>query len=126
MTAPDLEIAALAVIIIGGGKYALEGIGDDAGLLVPMFLFGGHEEWFTENFGFGFKESAEHVFTNRSEDLAITLESVAVDGERTSMNDIAGRAKSIAEAIRIKYQHGNQNNAGAEFKKQLFGHLSRY
>jgi hypothetical protein len=55
--APDLEIAALAVCVLGEGKYALQGI--DNTNEVPIFLFGGHDDWFKKKFGRSFGYSLE-------------------------------------------------------------------
>lgn len=103
MTAPDLQIAAVAVCLLGDGKYPLSGIDEDEGNDVPAFLFGGHDEWFTEKFGSNFHETAERTITGRNDDLVSALESVQLQrGTRTSMNDIARRAKNLAIAVREK------------------------
>jgi len=105
MDAPDLEIAAIAVSVLGRGQYSLEGRGNAAGQDVPFFMFGGHDEWFTKNFGRTFEASVEHVLNQRADELATALESVKLErGERSSMNDIGGRAKSAANSLRAKTQ----------------------
>ena len=102
MYAPDLEVAAVAVSFLGDGKYPLEGLDAAAGQGVPAFLFGGHDEWFSSKFGMSFQATAEHVMNHRNEELASTLDSVTLRGTRSSMNDIAGRARSLAQAVRRK------------------------
>ncbi len=102
MHAPDLEVAAVAVSFLGDGKYPLEGLDDAAGQGVPAFLFGGHDEWFSSKFGMSFQDTAEHVLNHRNEELATTLDSVTLRGTRTSMNDIGGRARALAQAVRRK------------------------
>ena len=102
MYAPDLEVAAVAVSFLGDGKYPLEGLDDAAGQGVPAFLFGGHDEWFSSKFGMSFQDTAEHVLNQRNEELAAALDSVALRRTRTSMNDIAGRARALAQAVRRK------------------------
>lgn len=102
MYAPDLEVAAVAVSFLGDGKYPLEGLDDAAGQGVPAFLFGGHDEWFSSKFGMSFQDTAEHVLNHRNEELATTLDSVTLRHTRSSMNDIAGRARSLAQAVRRK------------------------
>jgi len=102
MFAPDLEVAAVAVSLLGDGKYALEGLDDAAGQGVPVFLVGGHDEWFSSKFGMNFQDTAEHVLEHRRDELAMTLDSVALRGTRSSMNDIVGRAKSLARMIRAR------------------------
>lgn len=99
ITAPDLEIAAAAVVLLGNGKYSLEG--KDGTPDVPFFLFGGHDEWFQEKFDRSLNESIEWILGSRAEELAACLDSVKIgSAERSSMNDIGGRAKAIAANIR--------------------------
>lgn len=70
MEAEDLEVAAVAVCFLGAGRYALEGIGEDQGQDVPIFLFNGHDEWFTEKFGMNFEGTSNRVVDHRAEALA--------------------------------------------------------
>lgn len=103
MTAPDLEVAAVAICLLGDGRYPLDGIGEDAGQDVPAFLFGGHDEWFTSKFGRDFATTAEQVIAGRNPELADSLDSVHLDRqERSSLNDIGSRARRLAKAIRDK------------------------
>lgn len=101
MKARDLEVAAVAVCILGNGAYGLDGIGKDEGKGVPIFLFGGHDEWFKEKFGRTLDES-ETLMESKPAELADCLESVSYrqGRERTSMNDIRGRAHSLAKHLR--------------------------
>lgn len=103
MEADDLEIAAVAVSILGNGKYPLEGLDDARGQDVPPFLFGGHDEWFTEKFGGTYEQIAERAITTRADALARAFESVTLQSERrSSMNNIGGRAAEYARAVRAK------------------------
>ena len=103
MTAPDLEVAAVAVSFLGEGTYKLKGIGEDAGQDVPFFLFGEHDEWFVSQFGRDAEATAKHLINHRSDELAQALDSVTLQGaERSSMNDIGGEAKALAKAVRWK------------------------
>ena len=103
MEAPDLEIAAVAVSLLGDGRYPLTGLGDDKGQDVPPFLFGGHDEWFTSKFGMNFEETVTKAIRHRSQELAAALDSVTLQSSRrTSMNDIGGRAEDLAKAVRQK------------------------
>ena len=129
MLAVDLEIAAVAISAIGEGKYALEEIGGDRSGQVPFFITGGHDEWFTKQFGRNFEATVEHVVTNRAEALVKALASVFIgtpadvlafeelaktcpdeeayvelklkkhDEKRTSVNDIGRRAWSLANGV---------------------------
>ena len=101
--AEDLEIAAAVVCILGGGKYGADSIGEGASKddAVPMFLFGGHDEWFMEKFGRGFEASVEHCMATRNEALAKSFDSVTLTHPpRSSTNDIGGRAKAYAAGVR--------------------------
>lgn len=102
MTADDLQIAAAVVCLLGEGKYAAKPTAG-AGSEVPMFLFGGHDKWFAQMFGMNFEATIDHVMTHRGDELAQALESVTLASqERSSLNDIGGRAKAMAQAVRRK------------------------
>jgi len=130
IVAPDLEIAGLACCLIGVGKYALQEIGGTNE--VPLFLFGGQDEWFVDNFGVAFDEALDRALANRGHELAACLESTLVgdekerdqfdalvasaktdkeredivlkwnDEHRSSVNDICGRAQRFAANIRLR------------------------
>ena len=103
MEAYDLEVAAVAVSFLGGGQYALEGIDDDKGQDVPIFLFGGHDEWFVENFGKNFDDTANCVLDDRAEALARAFDSVRLGrAERSSMNNIKATAERLSNAVRTR------------------------
>lgn len=129
MRAVDLEVAAVAVCVLGEGKYALEEIGGERLGQVPMFPTGGHDEWFTKQFGRNFADTLNHVCEKRHDELIKALASVHLgtpadkaafderaaqcpdpeavvellhelhDAKRTSMNDIGRRAWSMAQAL---------------------------
>jgi hypothetical protein len=101
--ADDFEVAAVAVCLLGNGKYPADALGDDAdkGNNVPAFLFGGHDEWFESRFGASYEATADRVLKDRSDALARALESVTLGRERrTSLNNIGGKAQELARAIR--------------------------
>jgi len=98
MEADDFKIAAVAVCLLGSGKYPLNGIDND--LNVPPFLFGGHDEWFIEKFGGTYEAVAGAVIKTRGEELARCFDSVTLQAaRRSSMNNIAGHAKDLAAAV---------------------------
>lgn len=108
--APDLEIAAVAVCLLGNGQYLADALGDDAdnGNNVPAFLFGGHDEWFTARFGAGFELVTDRCLKGHPAILAACLESVTLGRpERSSLNNIGGRARDLAKAIREQYGDGS-------------------
>lgn len=74
--AVDHEVAAVACCLLGDGRFTFDGI--NTHLKVPIFLLGGHDEWFTRQFGADFTAVAKRVFDNRRSDLAACLESVLI------------------------------------------------
>jgi hypothetical protein len=126
--AGDLKIAALVTFLVGGGGYSAEPE-DDKAAGVPMFLFGGAEEWWNKTFPG--EPMGEAVEANR-EEVVIALRSVCYgnatsrrlydramaaitdeekrvafvaewnDANRSSLNNIMGRAHSIADGIEEK------------------------
>lgn len=101
MTAPSIDLAAVAVCLLGEGQYMAKprGEGDE----VPMFLFGGVDKWFVEKFGMDFATTADGIINHRTEELAAVFDSVALESEeRSSLNDIGGRAKAWAQSLRKK------------------------
>ncbi|HSV28621.1 MAG TPA: hypothetical protein VLL76_03655 [Candidatus Omnitrophota bacterium] len=122
--APDHEVAALACFLLGEGLYAFEPIDGDLPK-VPLFLFGGAEEWFEKTFG----RTVSDALEARESDLAACLDTVLIgkaadrkafqkgldliddpakriewrdhwhEERRTSCNNIGARAYKLAEAI---------------------------
>lgn len=97
--APSLEIAAAVVVLLGQGQYGGEPV--DGGERVPIFLFGGHDDWYRKHFDCTVDESLQRLDRIA---LAEAMESVALpEGrERTSLNDIARRARAYAQAFRAE------------------------
>jgi hypothetical protein len=134
--AKDFKTACIAICVLGRGQYGLTEIGGDHSM--PIFVFGGHDEWFTENFGKDFKDTLEET---PFEDIAEALESVFIghkverelleakkellapatfliwkaeyqENHRSSMNNIGKKAREKAQAIRAKLissQAGREN-----------------
>ena len=101
MEATDMEVAAVAVSFLGAGRYGLKGIDEDAGQDVPIFLFGGHDEWFIGKFGMNFEDTSNHVIEHRATELANALDTVTLGrAERSSINDIKGTAQALSSAVR--------------------------
>lgn len=118
-------MAALAVCILGHGKYGAQQLDGDKSLSVPGFLFGGHDEWFWEHFDADFNTCLEQA--DRKE-LADVFDSVLIgdlgvrkdyecreDGDtesweerrdrlqfqkRSSINDIGAQAWELAALMR--------------------------
>lgn len=132
MEAPDLEVAACAVAVLGRGAYGLNELSGDKSGNVPMFPVTGHDEWFTKQFGRNFDASLNHVFEQRADALAKALASVFIgtaidkrvfeqeaagcqdeeafqklltarhDAARTSVNDIGRQAWAFADMVAAK------------------------
>ncbi len=79
MQAPDLEIAGVAIALLGEGGLGLEQIGGDRSAVVPMFLEpGSSDAWFTRQFDRGFKATLDHVTATRLHELVAALASCHV------------------------------------------------
>jgi hypothetical protein len=79
--AVDHEVAAVACCLLGDGRFSFNGI--NTNLEVPIFLFGGHDEWFIRQFGADFAGVTKRVLDERKSDLVACLESVLI-GDATS------------------------------------------
>lgn len=125
LEADDLEVAAVACILVGEGYYALET--RDGETVVPLMVFFSGEGWAQEKFG---KSVAQMVKECDRGKVAACLESVVIggfreretylealglieggekrkqwaeswhEGHRSSLNDIGGRARALARALR--------------------------
>lgn len=135
--APELEIAALAVCLVGNGRYAAQEVDGEAN--VPLFLLGGHDEWFQAQFGRTFEQSLDYCRHEKLAALVACLESFFYgtpelakmyhkglelledpvkqvqwktewkETHRSSMNDIGARA--WAYAARLKELGGADDDA---------------
>lgn len=79
MITDDREAAAIAVVLIGNGQYGLEQLDAKDGeepFKVPMFLFGGHDEWWTRTFGHNFETGAKLYADEKAGLLIDALRSV--------------------------------------------------
>lgn len=129
--APDLEIGAIVAFLLGEGRYGARTVDDGELLDVPIFLFGGSEEWCKAQLGCDIEalfhvrleaRKAEVADAMRSALYADADERVALDelrsrmpddewaafrakhqdGRRTSMNNICGRADHYAKKFSTK------------------------
>lgn len=109
----DLEIASVAVVVLGRGQYGMRQIDGDKKFEMPIFLFGGEDEWFKENFGDNAEVVIGRCFEGKKEQLAAALDSVRIGGiedrnkskeehdkVRSSMNNIGKVAWKYAENLR--------------------------
>jgi len=98
LTADDLVLAGIAAFLLGSGKYALEASDGSEG--VPLFLVGGHDEWFAAHGAQSFESALEAALEERTEELARIFDSVTLEGTRSSLNDIGATAARLATGIR--------------------------
>ncbi|MCH8530330.1 MAG: hypothetical protein LAT65_05720 [Saccharospirillum sp.] len=87
-------MAALAICILGRGAYGGEQLDGDKSLSVPPFLFGGHDEWFQENFGSSFNTCLEQA---DQKELAEVLDSVLI-GDLSVREDYENREADDTES----------------------------
>lgn len=110
LEANNLETAAVVCVFLGEGRYELqecETSENDGAVAVPFFMFGGADKWFKDHFGRSLDESINHVGYPA---IAAVLDTVLIgspgkrDYERSSMNDIGGKAKRLAAGLRSAKQ----------------------
>lgn len=77
MSAEDIEVAAVAVMLLGEGCYPARGLGEDSDEYIPPFLMGSPDDWFVARFGMDYGAVAGHVMNHRNRELVAALESLA-------------------------------------------------
>ena len=95
--APDLEVAAALVILVGGGKMAGENLTrtDEPG--VPFFIFGGCEQWIERNFGHPkLEEWLNHIKKSRAAECRDAMLSLMI-GNRAAYDAKMAEAKTAEE-----------------------------
>jgi hypothetical protein len=107
MQAPDLLIAALAICLIGEGKYGLTGIEEHKGNNVPIFLLQGHDEWFKENFGVSFERALSDAIKNRPYCIINSLLSVENLTQKTSVISLKEIALDLSKTLESMAKHPN-------------------
>ena len=131
----DWQTACVANLVLGQGQYGLQELDGnfqeaEEGHFMPIFIFGGSEEWAQEEFGIGIDELVDAERPG----LADCLDSIVVgdrsnylltlgdkEGEeaevfwltwheqhRSSTNNIGGYAKEIAAKLRIQEKLANE------------------
>lgn len=100
MEAGELAVAAAACVLLGHGKYALDPI-EEGGTRVPLFLFGGHDEWFQKHCGFTIEGGGLDAFLREhGEEVAVALDSVLIGGRSDRKTYHDGLALITDEANR--------------------------
>ena len=103
MVAPDLETAALSVLLIGQGQYGLAELTGDKSGNMPIFLNSGHDEWFTKQFGHNFSTSLDAACDTpaRRAELVKALASVRIgDAAQRRAFDLAAADCETIEAYK--------------------------
>lgn len=128
--ADALDVALVACIFLGRGQYAFEPIGGDDTLRIPMFIFGGTDQWCQEHFHQSIQVIVDRVLKDKSAELVTCFDSCLIgkaqdraiyrsaleliddpskreewrkkwhENRRTSTNDIGGRAYVMAKNLR--------------------------
>lgn len=81
MRADDFAVAAVVCLMLGSGQYALTAL-EDGGEDVPMFMFGGHDEWFQEKFGTDIDTVIQQVTNEKRDAMIECFESVIIGDRR--------------------------------------------
>jgi hypothetical protein len=140
--AQSLDVAAVACLFLGRGQYAFDPIGGDNSPEVPMFMFGGTDEWCLEHFNESFESVVNRVTKEKAVELAECLESCLIgkaadretyragmeliddpkkreqwrekwlEDRRSSMNNIGARAYAMAEKLRAGARRGDRVDNG--------------
>lgn len=95
----DLEVAVVCMTVFEG-KYAAKNL-DEKGPSVPLFLFGGFDDFCLEHFNSKEPDFKDPVLMRK---VSMALKSFKLAGERSSMNDICKYAKYYAEKIDKKFK----------------------
>lgn len=129
--ADDFKVACIAGLVIGDGQVGLEQV--DGDLEMPIFIFGGVEEWFQEQFDTALTDLFKSIDML---ELADCMDSIVVgnrdayllgldgktgqdaydfwlkwhDTNRSSVNDYGTFAKAYAKDIRKRYGETISNN----------------
>lgn len=116
----DHEAACVANCCLGRGNTGLDAFVDgnkDESLGCPIFMFGGHDEWFKEKFGRSFEESLEAKASAAADILDTILAGSISERElfersnftweewqernQSSITDYGRSAKALARSLRL-------------------------
>jgi hypothetical protein len=89
----DVKTVCIATIILGNGYYGLTEVDGEFSMPPPIFATG----WFKSEFGEDI--SVDLLLTVDQAALKAAMLTVELADERTSMNDIVGRARAWAERL---------------------------
>lgn len=109
--APSDALAVLAIAALSEGRYAVKRDGFSG----PLFLLGGHDEWFAAHAN---GATFETFMLANLAGMADVLATVRLAGERSALNDFTARAHKMAEGIRS----AAAKRRGAESDDDAGGH----
>ena len=93
----EVDVCCMATILFARGQYGLAQV--DGELEMPLFLFGGCDEWFKKQFG---KETQALYDEMSVEEISAALHSVHLAGERSSLNDFTSYAHKLGDQLLSK------------------------
>lgn len=95
----DLEIAAIACLLLGEGQYGLTAVEQDAED-VPIMLFGDPDNWFLQHFNQTMPDVMRHVREARTAELATALDSVVIGNDVENRTELQALLQPLPEAER--------------------------
>lgn len=93
ITAESFKTACIATAILGSGRYGLKGDGKT----MPVLIFA--TGWFLDTFKQDIEEAVREIDDKLLKEAFL---SVRLESKRSSLNDIVGRAKELAELLEKK------------------------
>jgi hypothetical protein len=101
MECDNFKSAAVAITLLGQGAYPLEPIeGTNEAFEVPLFMFGGANDWFMQEFGESIEDAFDDCIKTKLASVIAALRSVDIpDEKKSSMNDIGKKATQIADHL---------------------------
>lgn len=130
MDAPSLELAAVAIALIGEGQMGLKEIGGDAE--VPVFLTGGHDEWFQEHCGKTFEQALEQATSAANMHQLIAILDGVVVGDEDDRKEFLEQLSALSspgerEDFRWKWHEEKRTSLHkiAEYAWKMGDHLRR-
>jgi hypothetical protein len=117
--APNLVIAACAVLILGEGRYGAHRV-DNEEERVPIFLFGGHDVWLKEQ---GVDDFPEYIKSHGAE-ISACLDSFLIGSheDRRRMERVLAEVRDPADRERAQERwhderRSSMNNIGLVAKR---------
>ncbi len=130
----DFGTACIAALLLGEGQYAIQQV--DGNLEMPIFLFGGCDEWFCQQFDMGLSDYMDQITNQGWRQIAECLDGVVIgnsqkreiykqnfiqlesneskkewrdrwhEEHRSSLNNIGARSWALAQRIREIHKEG--------------------